>query len=76
VSIERDVDQWQILQEADLFVTHHGLNSTHRAIDRVLHRVQQERERMLDALEAASTWEREVIAERPAVLERILDLAL
>jgi UDP:flavonoid glycosyltransferase YjiC (YdhE family) len=26
------VDQWQILQEADLFVTHHGLNSTHEAI--------------------------------------------
>jgi UDP:flavonoid glycosyltransferase YjiC (YdhE family) len=26
------VDQWQILREADVFVTHHGLNSTHEAI--------------------------------------------
>jgi UDP:flavonoid glycosyltransferase YjiC (YdhE family) len=30
------VDQWSALQEADLFVTHHGLNSTHEAI---FHRV-------------------------------------
>jgi UDP:flavonoid glycosyltransferase YjiC (YdhE family) len=26
------VDQWRALAEADLFVTHHGLNSTHEAI--------------------------------------------
>jgi len=26
------VDQWAVLQEADVFVTHHGLNSTHEAI--------------------------------------------
>jgi UDP:flavonoid glycosyltransferase YjiC (YdhE family) len=26
------VDQWQVLAEADLFVTHNGLNSTHEAI--------------------------------------------
>jgi len=25
------VDQWAVLNEADLFVTHHGLNSTHEA---------------------------------------------
>jgi MGT family glycosyltransferase len=32
VAIERYVDQWNVLREADLFVTHHGLNSTHEAI--------------------------------------------
>jgi UDP:flavonoid glycosyltransferase YjiC (YdhE family) len=26
------VDQWQVLRDADAFVTHHGLNSTHEAI--------------------------------------------
>jgi UDP:flavonoid glycosyltransferase YjiC (YdhE family) len=32
VRVEDYVDQWRILDEADLFVTHHGLNSTHEAI--------------------------------------------
>jgi MGT family glycosyltransferase len=32
VRVERYVDQWSVLKEADLFVTHHGLNSTHEAI--------------------------------------------
>ncbi len=32
VAVHRYVDQWQVLAEADLFVTHHGLNSTHEAI--------------------------------------------
>jgi len=32
VAIERYVDQWDVLRGADLFVTHHGLNSTHEAI--------------------------------------------
>lgn len=32
VSVEDYVDQWEILREADLFITHHGLNSTHEAI--------------------------------------------
>jgi UDP:flavonoid glycosyltransferase YjiC (YdhE family) len=32
VAIEPYVDQWNVLREADLFVTHHGLNSTHEAI--------------------------------------------
>ena len=32
VSVERYVDQWQVLNEADVFVTHHGLNSTHESI--------------------------------------------
>ena len=26
------MDQWAVLGETDLFVTHHGLNSTHEAI--------------------------------------------
>ncbi len=32
VTVHRYVDQWQVLAEADVFVTHHGLNSTHEAI--------------------------------------------
>jgi MGT family glycosyltransferase len=36
VRIERFVDQWQALKGADVFVTHHGLNSTHES---VFHRV-------------------------------------
>ncbi len=32
VSIESSVDQWGVLQDTDVFVTHHGLNSTHEAV--------------------------------------------
>jgi MGT family glycosyltransferase len=32
VSVAAQVDQWSILQEADAFVTHNGLKSTHEAI--------------------------------------------
>lgn len=32
VRVEKRVNQWAVLGEADLFVTHHGLNSTHEAI--------------------------------------------
>jgi UDP:flavonoid glycosyltransferase YjiC (YdhE family) len=32
VSVRSSVDQWQALREADVFVTHQGLNSTHEAI--------------------------------------------
>ena len=32
VKVERYVDQWAVLREAHLFVTHHGLNSTHESI--------------------------------------------
>jgi MGT family glycosyltransferase len=32
VRVETYVDQWSALKDADLFVTHHGLNSTHEAI--------------------------------------------
>ena len=36
VRVERYVDQWEVLRETDVFLTHHGLNSTHEAI---FHRV-------------------------------------
>ena len=32
VRVETYVDQWGALKDADLFVTHHGLNSTHEAV--------------------------------------------
>ena len=32
VRVERYVDQWAILRNTDLFITHQGLNSTHEAI--------------------------------------------
>jgi len=32
VRVESYVDQWQVLQTASVFLTHHGLNSTHEAI--------------------------------------------
>jgi MGT family glycosyltransferase len=32
VAVASEVDQWDVLQQADLFVTHQGLNSTHEAI--------------------------------------------
>ncbi len=32
VRVERYVDQWKVLGEASLHLTHHGLNSTHEAI--------------------------------------------
>jgi UDP:flavonoid glycosyltransferase YjiC (YdhE family) len=32
VRIETYVDQWRVLQDATVFVTHHGLNSTHEAV--------------------------------------------
>lgn len=32
LQIEKFVDQWQALQRADWFLSHHGLNSTHEAI--------------------------------------------
>jgi MGT family glycosyltransferase len=32
VRVESFVDQWAVLKDADLFVTHHGLNSSHEAV--------------------------------------------
>lgn len=36
VSVESYVNQWRLLQEVEVFITHHGMNSTHEAI---FHRV-------------------------------------
>jgi MGT family glycosyltransferase len=32
IIVQRYVDQWEMLRKADVFVTHHGLNSSHEAI--------------------------------------------
>jgi MGT family glycosyltransferase len=32
VEVARQVDQWHVLSETDVFITHQGLNSTHEAI--------------------------------------------
>jgi MGT family glycosyltransferase len=118
VQVASYVDQWQALQEADVFITHHGLNSTHEAVyhrvpmlsypfywdqpglarrcqqlglalpltDRprdllpagrvrdVLARLRDERTAMKSRLDTARGWEERVIAERGAVVQRILDL--
>ena len=111
-------DQWAALGMADIFLTHHGMNSTHEA---VIHRVamlsypffwdqpglarrcqelgiaaplaaaprgtvspadignrlrqmSQDREAIRTNLERVHDWEREVIANRPAVLQMIEEL--
>lgn len=53
VRVEEYVDQWAVLQEADAFVTHHGLNSTHEAI---FHRVPM--------LSYPFFWDQPALAER------------
>lgn len=112
------VDQWDVLGGADVFVTHHGLNSTHEAIASLvpmvsypfvwdqpglagtcqrlgvavplvestmapvapadvgaaIHAVLEGRERLSERLVLARDWERAVIAGRPAVVDRIIDL--
>jgi MGT family glycosyltransferase len=109
-------DQWEVLEEADLFITHHGTNSTHESIfQRVpmlsypifsdqpalarrcqdlglalpltdapqapiepvrlhaaLARLDDERELFAARLAEARSWELRTIAERSAVLDRIL----
>jgi|WetSurMetagenome_2_1015567.scaffolds.fasta_scaffold21018_4 UDP:flavonoid glycosyltransferase YjiC (YdhE family) len=118
VRIENYVDQWQMLREVDVFVTHQGMNSTHEAIwhrvpmisypifwdqpglaarcqrfglaipladdtkgefskDRVyscLKRVAVARDSMKAALTRAREWEEGVIASRPSVHRRIVEL--
>jgi UDP:flavonoid glycosyltransferase YjiC (YdhE family) len=32
VAVSRYVNQWEMLQQSDIFITHHGLNSTHEAV--------------------------------------------
>lgn len=118
VSIEPYVDQWRLLQETDVMITHNGLNSTHEAIfhrvpmisypffwdqpalaarcqafglavplvavprgsidegdvHRALDRVAAEKEAMRSALERARGWEAAVMANRPNVLQQVVDL--
>ncbi len=119
VRVEGYVDQWRALSEADLFVTHHGLNSTHEAaywrvpmlsypffwdqpglaakcaelglavplsreprapiaakdVDDALDQLDARRDTMRRRLEAARSFEEQVVAGRAAVTRRILDLA-
>ena len=119
VRVERYVDQWEVLRETDVFLTHHGLNSTHEAIfhrvpmisypfywdqpalarrcqehglalplvDSVrgpvrpgdvtaaLREVANRRKLLLERLQTACEWEKRVMTERDAVLQRILSLA-
>ena len=119
VVVKDYVDQESVLAEADVFVTHHGLNSTHEAIghgafmlsypffwdqpglarkcqaigvalplskdlrgpfgeDDVVSALaawRSDGERIQQALSRAQEWERAVIAGRPAVVDRIIELA-
>ena len=118
VSVETYVDQWEALRDADVFITHQGMNSTHEAIfnrvpmisypffadqpglaarchefgvavplaaspraalqpENVLHaldEVRANRDAMLASLGRARDWELEVMADRDAVVRRMLDL--
>jgi len=118
VAVHDFVDQWAALREADVFITHHGLNSTHEAIfhgvpmlsypffwdqpalaakcqalgvaipltaapraaftekdvHAALDALHERRGALRDALAAAKRYELNVIAERPAVLDRMLAL--
>jgi MGT family glycosyltransferase len=118
VTVVPYADQAAILSAADVFVTHHGLNSTHEAIAHevpmisypfvwdqpglaaacqrfglaeplaqdamapvgeadvalAIERVTSRRPEMRHALAIAHEWEREVIAGRPAVIDRMTGL--
>lgn len=118
VFVEDYVDQWIILQEADIFFTHHGMNSTHEAIfhrvpmvsypffsdqpglaqkcqelgiaipltdsprgrfDKedvrtVLYKLSDEKESMQRSLSRVREWEKAVITNRPAVIQRVINL--
>lgn len=119
VAVRSYVNQRGVLAEADVFITHQGLNSTHEAIfhrvpmisypfftdqpslakvcsemglaipltdapradfdekrvGRALDRLAAERGAMLEALSKAREWERAVIAGRPEVHRRIIELS-
>jgi MGT family glycosyltransferase len=111
-------DQWAVLREADVFITHHGLNSTHEAIFHevpmisypffgdqpaqahccqhlglavplasapqaaversalvgALKRLAEDREGFAARLAEARSWELRTIADRGAVIDRVLAL--
>ena len=112
------VDQWAVLEEAGLFITHQGINSTHEAIFHevpmisypffgdqpalarrcqqlglavplaepqaritaealasALRRLAEDQGRFAARLAEARSWELRTIADRGAVLDRILSLA-
>ncbi|HOG29928.1 MAG TPA: glycosyltransferase [Vicinamibacterales bacterium] len=115
VRVERYVDQIRVLRDASVFVTHHGMNSTHEAIyygvpmisypfiwdqpgiaarcqelglavplapeplarvsvpdvRRALDRIASGGDELRRRLAEARQWELDVIARRPAVIERI-----
>jgi UDP:flavonoid glycosyltransferase YjiC (YdhE family) len=119
VEIVDYADQWAVLAQTDVFLTHHGLNSTHEAIFRrvpmlsyplftdqpalaercrqfgitvplagslrgpvtaddvsaALESVSRNRESIMARLEQARSWELEVMAQRPAIIARIMELA-
>lgn len=119
VAVTSYVDQWRILERADVYVTHHGLNSTHEAIvqgvpmlscpffwdqpglarrsqelgvalpllreprgsltpedvARSLATLRETRGELAAALGRAQAWERAVMADRPRILDRLLDLS-
>ena len=119
VRVEAYVDQQAVLREADCFVTHHGINSTHEAIavgvpmvsvpffwdqpalaatcqrmgiavpignvlrgpvttemvQSALDEISRDAPSRRAALQSARDQELEVIAGRPAVFDRILELA-
>ena len=119
IRVEEWVEQWHVLQHADVFVTHQGLNSTHEAIynlvpmlsypffsdqpalaercrslglavplahlprapidapavDAALVELLESREELEARLTEAREWEREVIAGRREVLDRVTALA-
>jgi MGT family glycosyltransferase len=118
VAVETYVDQWRILQDADVFVTHNGLNSTHEAIfhgvpmisypffwdqpalaarceafglarplvgalrgpvcaddvHAAMDAIAARSDEMDAALARARQWELAVIEQRPAVLQRLVEL--
>lgn len=64
VRVVRYTEQWSALRDADVFITHHGLNSTHEAI---LHRVPM--------LSYPFFWDQPALAEKCRQLGMAIPLA-